>query len=160
MHQQIKASPDDTATNVREVVRALADAGINIEAIAPDFDPPHVRVLVKHKPKYDKDDQTDPFNVALEALRAVPGFEPTVVRSVDPIRLKNEAGALRTAMDVIENGNNPKVIDSILVLPAAQGNYAVVSIGVQGEVDQGWADEAVALSVAAEQAIWGGDEIQ
>ena len=45
MHQQIKASPDDTATNVQRVVNALAKAGINIEALAPDFEPPHVRVL-------------------------------------------------------------------------------------------------------------------
>ena len=71
MHQQIKASPDDTAENVRTIVDALAAAGINIEAIAPDFDPPHVRVLVKHKqPKWDPDDQDDPFNRALVALTA------------------------------------------------------------------------------------------
>ena len=48
MHQQIKASPDDTAENFQRIVNALADRGVNILAIAPDFDPPHVRVLVSH----------------------------------------------------------------------------------------------------------------
>ena len=48
MHAQIKASPDDTAENVQRILNALADGGINIQAIAPDFDPPHVRVLVSH----------------------------------------------------------------------------------------------------------------
>jgi hypothetical protein len=159
MHQQIKASPEDTAQNMRLVIEALAAAEINIEAIAPDFDPPHIRVLVKHKPNYKKDDPTDTFNRALEAIRGIDGFEPTAVRAVDPIRMKNEPGALKKALDSIEQGANPQVIDSILVLPAAQGNYAVVSIGVQGEVDDAWAEQAVQLSVAAEQAIWGGEDI-
>jgi hypothetical protein len=157
MHQQIKASPDDTAQNMRTVVDALAAAGINIEAIAPDFDPPHVRVLVKHKPDYREDDPTDPFNRALEALRGV-GLEPTTVRSADPVRMKNEPGALKIAMDTIENAGH--ALDSILVLPAAQGNYAVVSFGVVGQIDEGWAEEAVVLSTLIEQAIWGGEDIQ
>lgn len=160
MHQQIKASPEETAQNMRKVIDALAAEGINIEAIAPDFDPPHVRVLVKHKPTYDPNDETDPFNRALAAIGAIPGFEPTVVPSADLIRVRNEPGALKAAIDEIEHGANPKVVDSVLVLPAAQGNYAVISIGVQGEVDAGWADEAVTLSVAAENAIWGGGGVQ
>jgi hypothetical protein len=160
MHQQIKASPEETAQNIRAVIEALAAKGINIESIAPDFDPPHVRVLVRHKPQYDPNDETDPFNRALSAIRDIPNFEPTVVRAVEPIRMKNEPGALKKALDSIEQGANPQVVDSILVLPAAQGNYAVVSVGVQGDVDAGWADQAVQLSVAAEQALWGGEDIQ
>ena len=44
MHQQLGGSPDDTASNVRAILTALAD--INLEGIAPSFDPPHIRVLV------------------------------------------------------------------------------------------------------------------
>ena len=48
MHAQIKASPDTIAENIRAIVDALADKNINIEAIAPDFNPPHVRVLLQY----------------------------------------------------------------------------------------------------------------
>ena len=60
MHLQFKASPDDTAENIRRVVKALALHGINIEAIAPDFDPPHVRVLVQHHEPYNPANVQDP----------------------------------------------------------------------------------------------------
>ena len=50
MHQQIKASPETTAENIRSSWTRSPRDGINIEAIAPDFDAPHVRVLVQHKP--------------------------------------------------------------------------------------------------------------
>lgn len=160
MHQQIKASPEETAENMRLVIEALATARINIEAIAPDFDPPHIRVLVKHKPNYKEDDPTDPFNRAIAAIGDIEGFDPKRVRAIEPIRVKNEPGALKAALDLIEQGASPQVVESILVLPAAQGNYAVVSIGVEGEVDEGWAEQAVQLSVAAEQAIWGGAAIE
>ena len=68
MHLQVKMSPDETAENIRRVVSALAEAGINIEAIAPDFDPPHVRVLVRHDHPYDPGNADDPLNRALAAL--------------------------------------------------------------------------------------------
>ena len=150
MHQQIKASPDDTAENVRTIVNALAEAGINIEAIAPDFDPPHVRVLVKHNPEYRPDDDTDAFNRALEALRGV-GLEPEVRRSVEPVRMHNVPAALKTAMDTLESEQH--VIESILVLPGAQGNNAQVSFGVQGVVDDDWEAEAERLQGVIEEAI-------
>ena len=70
MHLQVKASPDDTADNIRRVVKALALDGINIEAIAPDFDPPHVRVLVRHDEPYDPGNAEDPLNRALAAMLA------------------------------------------------------------------------------------------
>ena len=66
MHAQIKASPD---TDPRRTSGASSGrsqtAGINIEGIAPDFDPPHVRVAVKHNEPYDPNDPTDAFNRAL-----------------------------------------------------------------------------------------------
>jgi hypothetical protein len=150
MHQQIKASPDDTAENVRTIVDALAAAEINIEAIAPDFDPPHVRVLVKHNPDYDPDDVDDPFNRALEALRGV-GLEPEIRRSVEPVQMPNVPKALKTAMDTLESEQH--VIESVLVLPGAQGNKAQVSFGVLGEVDDEWEAEAERLQGLIDQAI-------
>jgi hypothetical protein len=152
MHQQIKASPEDTAENVRTIVDALAAAEINIESIAPDFDPPHVRVLVKHKPNFRPDDDTDPFNRALEALRGA-GLEPEIRRSVEPVRMPNNPGALKTAMDTLESEEH--VIESVLVLPGAQGNNAQVSFGVQGEVDDEWESEAERLQGLIEEAISG-----
>ena len=70
MHLQVKASPDDTAENVQRIVKALALHGINIEAIAPDFDPPHVQVLVRHHEPYNPANAQDPLNRALAAMSA------------------------------------------------------------------------------------------
>ncbi len=133
MHQQIKASPDTIAENIRAVVDALAAEGVNVEAIAPDFDPPHVRVLVHH----------NKFDTAFAALEAA-NLEPTVVRAVEPVRMPNKPAALKTAMDTLEGQGH--VIESILVLPGAQGNSALVSFGVLGNAeDAGWPDESDAL---------------
>src|SRR5690242_17400909 len=100
MHQQIKASPDSTADNMRKVIRTLSNAGINIESIAPDFEPPHVRVLVKHKEPFNPNDATDPFNRAIAALRGV-GFDPTIVPSTELVSMPNVATALQTAIDTL-----------------------------------------------------------
>jgi len=133
MHQQIKASPDTVAENIRAVVDALAAAGINVEAIAPDFDPPHVRVLVHH----------NKFDAAFDALVAA-DLEPTRVRAIEPVRMPNKPAALKTAMDALEEQGH--VLESILVLPGAQGNSALVSFGVVGDADDnGWPDESDAL---------------
>ena len=150
MHQQIKASPDTIAENMRIIVDALAAAGINIEAIAPDFDPPHVRVLVKHKANYKQDDKSDIFNRAMAALTAV-GLEPQRVRSVGPVAMKNEPRALKTAWDALES--EQRVIESVLVLPGASGNNAQVAFGVDGDVDDEWEAEAERLQGIVETAI-------
>jgi hypothetical protein len=141
MHQQIKASPDTVAENVRAVVDALAEKEVNIEAIAPDFDPPHVRVLVHH----------NAFDAALAALQEA-DLEPTVVRAVEPVRMPNKPKALKTAMDTLESLDH--VIESILVLPGAQGNSALVSFGVAGDAgDAGWADLADSLREQIEDEL-------
>ena len=150
MHQQIKASPDTIAENMRIIVDALAEAGINIEAIAPDFDPPHVRVLVKHKPNYKQDDKSDTFNLALAALRKA-GLQPQRVRSVGPVAMKNEPRALKSAWDTLESAQ--RVVESVLVLPGALGNNAQVAFGVDGEVDDEWEAEAERLQGLIETAI-------
>ena len=140
MHQQIKASPDTIAENIRAVVDALAEKNVNIEAIAPDFDPPHVRVLVHH----------DAFDAALSALENAQ-LAPTVVRAVEPVRMPNKPKALKAAMDWLEGQGH--VIESILVLPGAQGNSALVSFGLAGVADISWADESDALRQAVEDEL-------
>jgi hypothetical protein len=49
MHQQIRTSPGGTSDNVRNVLAILARAGVNVEAIGPDFEAPHIRTAVPHE---------------------------------------------------------------------------------------------------------------
>ena len=149
MHQQIKASPDDTAANMRRVIGVLRSAHINIESIAPDFDPPHVRVLVRHNEPYDPNDATDPFNRALQALRD-DGLDPTVVPSVELVAMPNVPGALQAAIDSLDGEG--RTLDSILVLPSDNSGEALVSFGVRGDVD-GWEDEADRIRGVVQTAV-------
>jgi hypothetical protein len=139
MHQQIKASPDTVAENIRAVVDALASAGINVESISPDFDPPHVRVLVEH----------EVFDDAFNALQNA-NLEPTIVRAVEPVQIPNKPGALRTAMDTLEGQGH--IIESILVL-AGRGKNTEVSFGVAGDVDNSWPGEAESLMALIQTEI-------
>jgi hypothetical protein len=151
MHQQIKSSPETTRENVWAVVNALAAAGINIEAIAPDFDPPHVRVLVKHNHPYDPNDPDDAFNRALAALVDA-HMEPTVERSIELIQIPNEPAALQRAMEAIDGED--VTIASILVLPGAQDDKAVISFGVEGDTpDEAWAARSEELRAIVQNAV-------
>ena len=150
MHAQIKASPDTIAENIRAVVDALAAGNVNIEAIAPDFDPPHVRVLLQHKDTPGTSDEPDPTVDAIAALTAA-GLEPTVVRAILPVRMPNRPKALQTAMNAIEAEDH--VIDSILVMPGSQGANALVSFGVAGDMSPGWEAEAARLRDVVEAAL-------
>ena len=47
MHQQIRTSPGSTADNIRRALEILE--GVNVEGIGPDFEPPHVRIAVRHE---------------------------------------------------------------------------------------------------------------
>ena len=135
MHQQIKASPDDTRENVRRIVRALGTAGINIEGIAPDFDPPHVRVAVKHNHPFDRNDPTDAFNQAIAALEAE-GFEPEIKSSV-LLSVPNTANALQTVFDELEGRNHE--LESLVVLASDGGKMAQLSIGLSRDSMDDWA---------------------
>ena len=150
MHAQIKASPDTIAENIRAVVDALAADNINIEAIAPDFNPPHVRVLLQHKDSLDTSSEPDAMTEAIDALTDA-GLDPTPVRAVLPVRMPNQPRALRTAMDALEGQGH--VIDSILVMPGSQGNKALVSFGVEGDLSDGWEAESAALRDIIEAAL-------
>jgi hypothetical protein len=139
MHQQIKASPDNTADNVRRIVNALAREGINIEAIAPDFDPPHVRVLVAHNDPFDPGDKNDTFNRALAALQDE-GLQPEIKSSL-PVMVPNKPAALKTVMDRLARQGYK--VESVLVLPeSGQQGAALVNFGVSRTTVEGWDAEA------------------
>ena len=139
MHAQIRASPADTATNMRTVVDALADNLINIEAIAPDFESPHVRVLVNHNEDFADDDLDDPFNKAIAALIDV-DLEPEV-RAATTAVLPNDPGALKKAIEVIEL--EEFTVEAILVLPGEpEPGKASISFGVGPSPIPDWDDAA------------------
>jgi hypothetical protein len=141
MHQQIKASPDPTRENIRRIVKALSDAGINIDGIAPDFDPPHVRVAVKHNHPYDPADATDTFNQALVVLRNA-GFDPKVKSSV-LLSVANTPTALQTVFEQLEGRNHE--LESLVVLAGDGGNMAQLSIGLSRDSMDDWAEEEETL---------------
>ena len=141
MHQQIKASPDETRENMRRIVRALGDAGINIEGIAPDFDPPHVRVAVKHNHPFDPNDPTDTFNRALQALRDA-GFDPEIKSSV-LLSVPNTPSALQTVFDELESRNHE--LESLVVLAGDGGDMAQLSVGLSRASMDDWAADEETL---------------
>jgi hypothetical protein len=141
MHQQIKASPDETRENIRRIVRALATAGINIEGIAPDFDPPHVRVAVKHNHPYDPNDQADTFNQALVALQNA-GFDPQVKSSV-LLSVPNTPSALQAVFDELEGRNHE--LESLVVLAGDGGTVAQLSVGLARDSMDDWAADEETL---------------
>jgi hypothetical protein len=149
MHLQIKGSPDSVDVNMRRIVDVLAQHGINIEAIAPDFDAPHVRVLVEHAEPYDPADANDTFNKALAALEA-DGIGPEAKAAVT-LRMPNKPRVLQAAMDRVTRAGHR--IESVLVLPAGANGVAMVSLGVaRGGVD-GWGPAAHALQAQIEAEL-------
>ena len=152
MHLQVKASPGDTADNIRRVVNALARHGINIEAIAPDFDPPHVRVLLKHGEPYDPADAADPLNRALAAM-AAEGLTPELKAGL-LITMPNKPRVLKAALDRCTSENY--VVESILVLPGEpSAGAARVSFGVARTTIDGWDQEARELQRRIEAELRG-----
>jgi hypothetical protein len=151
MHLQVKASPGDTADNIRRVVKALAQHGVNIEAIAPDFEPPHVRVLVRHHEPYNPANGQDPLNRALTAM-AAEGLTPELKAGL-LITMPNKPRVLKTALDRCASENY--VVESLLVLPGEpSAGAAWVSFGVDRPID-GWEAEAEALRRRIEEELAG-----
>lgn len=143
MHLQIKGSPGDTASNIRHIVNALARHDINIEAIAPDFDSPHVRVLVEHNEEYDPKDETDVFNKALRAMEE-DGLTPEVKAGLI-VPMPNKPGALKVALDRLTREGYG--LESLLVLPGeSSGGGANVGFGVARDNLDGWAAESEDLA--------------
>ena len=138
MHLQIAGSPGDTASNIRTVVIALAGAGVNIEGIGPDFNPPHVRVAVKHSEPYDPDDVSDPFNIALDAMEKA-GLAPAIKPAV-AVTLPNKPGALKAVLNRLMREGY--AAESILVLAGGKEDATQVQFGVAPTMIAGWDQES------------------
>ena len=101
MHQQVKTSPHDARGNLTAVVEALAGQSINIEAIAPDFEWPHIRTVVEHGQE----------GAAMEALQQA-GLEPILLKAV-AFDLENTHGQLDGVLKQLRNRGYE--IESLLV---------------------------------------------
>jgi hypothetical protein len=132
VHQQIRTSPGQTGENIRRVLNILADAGVNVDGIGPDFESPHVRTTVPH----------DQCEAAMEALERA-GLVPELREAV-PYALANKHGQLRAKIEgLVKHGY---AVESVLVLAGRDddGN-TLVSIGVRPPIRNGWADTVVDL---------------
>ena len=142
MHQQIRGSPDSIAGNIARIVNTLAEAGVNILAIAPDVDAPHVRVIVGEEVG---EEEGEAFDVALSAMAKAglaPQIRPAVLLSVP-----NNPTALKTAIDRLTRKGY--AIESILVLPGEpEPGKAWVSLGVAQTIRPDW--DADSSSLASE----------
>jgi len=139
MHLQISGSPGDTASNISAIVNALTKAVVNIEGIAPDSSPPHVRVAVMHNDPYNPNDPDDSFNKALDAMMDA-GLAP-VIKPAVTVALPNTQGALKKAL--IRLMKEGYATESILVLSDTR-----VQFGVAPATLTGWATESDRLSAA------------
>lgn len=150
MHLQLKGSPDDTASNVRRIVTALAKKGINIEAIAPDFDPPHVRLLVEHNDPYDPNNEDDAFNRAIAAMEE-DGLEPEI-KSGLMLNVPNKPAALMTVLQGLTREGY--TVESILVYVAECTPESVaISFGVSRTTIDGWDSESEALGSRIQEKL-------
>ena len=137
MHLQIRTSPGSTDENMRRVIEVLADAGINIDGIGPDFESPHVRVHIDH----DEGDD-GPFAAAFAALRDA-GLGPEAREAVT-VSMSNTPGAVRAATrKLLRKGF---ALESILVLATHDGDSVRVSFGVGRKVEPDWESTARALA--------------
>jgi len=150
MHQQIKGSPDDVASNIRGVLNALGKHGIDIRGIAPDFDAPHVRVVVEHKDPYDPGDPSDLFNQAIAAMEEE-GMAPEVKPAL-LLKIPDKAGSLRAALSRL--AREGYVVESILVLPGlTPDGKAQVSVGVAATMISGWDQTSEELAGRIEEEV-------
>jgi hypothetical protein len=145
MHQQISGSPSDTKDNIRRIVTALAARNVNIEAIGPAFDSPHVRIAVKHNEPYDPTDENDAFNQALAAMEEA-GLAPEIKPSV-VVDIPNRPGTLQAALGrLTREGYVP---ESILVLAGdCKDGIARISFGVGRTMIADWDQESDRLERA------------
>ena len=149
MHQQIKGSPDSFDANKSRIENVLARAGIAIESIGPDVDPPHVRVLVKHAEPYNPADPNDTFNKALAALRQ-DGLAPEAKAAVT-LTMPNKPRVQQAALDRL--ARDGFVVESVLTLATGANGVKRTSFGIaRGSVD-GWGPEADALQRRLEKEL-------
>ena len=139
MHQQIRGSPDSIAGNVARIVNVLAKAQVNILGIAPDFEAPHVRVIVGDEPG---EEEGEAFQTALDAM-AKAGLAPQI-RPAVLLKVPNNTAALKNAIDRLTLKGY--AVESILVLPGnPETGKAWVSLVTQ-TIAPNWDTDSNALS--------------
>jgi hypothetical protein len=149
MHQQIRGSPDSIAGNIARIVNVLAAAGVNILGIAPDFDAPHVRVIVGDEAG---EEEGEAFEMALDAM-AKAGLAPQI-RPAVLLSMPNSPTALQSAIDRLTRKGY--AIESILVLPGEpEPGKAWVSLGVAQTIKPDWDTDSNALSSEINDEIEG-----
>ena len=127
MHLQIRTSPDTTVENIRTVLDALARAEVNVEGVGPDFEAPHVRVVVRHA-DWDR---------AWDALKSA-DLDPAR-RAAVTFAIPNQAGQIAPLIErLVGEGYT---LESLLVLASRADDRTLVSIGVREDVPRGWSEE-------------------
>lgn len=133
MHAQVKSSPHDARANLAAVVEALADAHISIEAIAPDFEWPHIRTVVDHGQEEN----------AMAALRDK-GLDPILLKAV-PFEVDNTEGQLQGILGELKQRGYE--VESVLIgATHGQNDRVRLSIGIKEPPESGWEAEADALA--------------
>jgi len=142
MHQQIRTSPYAVGQNVRRAVAALAADGVNVEGVGPDYEPPHVRIVVPH----------EAFDAAQDVL-AREGFKPDP-RFACTFALPHRPGQLDAVLERVDEAGFD--VESVLVLASRLRGMTLVSIGVDREPTP---DERERLGCVDEPAGWIGGDI-
>ena len=146
MHQQIRTSPGQTGENIRRVLDVLADAGVNVEGIGPDFESPHVRTVVPH----------DRSEAAWSALKKA-GLEPEL-RPAVTFALAHEPRQLAAAVESLAQSGY--VAESVLVLVSRDRGRTLVSVGVRRAIPRAWAATVVELGGWEEPDGWTGGDLE
>ncbi len=145
MHQQIRTSPGGTADNIRNVLDILAQAGVNVEGIGPDFEAPHIRTAVPHE-------HWDRAWEALDRARLKPEVRPAVT-----VAVPNKPGQVSPIVeDLVRRGYTP---ESLLVLASRDRGLTLISVGVRETVPAAWESMVAGLGGWSEPPGWTGGDI-
>lgn len=142
MHLQIRTSPGTIGSNVSRSVAALARRGVNVEGVGPDYESPHVRIVVPHVAIDD----------AVNALKEE-GFAPDKSHACT-FALEHRPGQLAGILENVTAAGFE--VQSVLVLASRLGGRTLVSIGVDREPSR---EERDALGCVDEPEGWLGGDI-
>ncbi len=145
MHQQIRTSPGHTRENMRSVLDILARAGVNVEGIGPDFEPPHIRIAVPH----------EHWDAAWDALRHAK-LQPEA-RPALTVALPNDPGKLNAKVEELARAGYG--LESVLVLASRDGDLTLVSLGVHEDVPPDWEETAAGLGGWEDPDGWQGGDV-
>jgi hypothetical protein len=144
MHQQIRTSPGSVGGNVSHAVEALARRGVNVEGVGPDYESPHVRIVVPHDATED----------AIEALEGIPDFTPRAVPACT-FALAHRPGQLDVVLQRVARAGFE--VQSVLVLASRYRGMTLVSLGLDREPSS---TECEALGCVEEPEGWIGGDLE